>query len=100
MTDTSDFIVLKGVRLSFAALRPHEINPSPGFIQVQFWIRHRGFSNVFIWRGDRTANQVAEFAVRAAVKDFNFRWPGARRNELHCAGLSYEGQILHSKDLP
>lgn len=55
--------------------------------RFQFWIKFRGRQDVFVVAepGDNPVT-LAQGCIDLALKQFNARWPAARKDEMVCVG--------------
>jgi hypothetical protein len=73
--------------------------------RIQFWVKHRGSEDVYLnlfWVND--PSQLTTFARKAvseALRQFNKRWSGTRREELVLCGVEDldRGVILHANGM-
>lgn len=67
-------------------------------IRIQFWIKYRGTVDVYRKIDSKTAiDNLAHYAIHEALSMFNKRWPGTRKNELHCCGITNGKQTINSE---
>lgn len=69
--------------------------------KIQFWMRHRGYVDVQAYIGvNESAHFFAVRCVLIALDEFNRKWPGARREELICVGITDGQRTVNAKNIP